>query len=566
LLAGIVGVVVVLVVLVVKLTAGPPPEERRALHFVTLWSRGDYPGMYAELSDAARRARPLADFTTAYRDAAALATAVSFVPGKVGKVRNEVVDVPMTVSTRSFGTVQATLRIPFTGHDDDARIDWSQNLTFPGVKRGEKLNRRMRLPPRAAILARDGTPLAQGPDRSSPLGTVASAISGSLGPPPPERVPQLRALGVPDGSQVGVTGLERVFDQQLTGRPGGTLLAGSRILAVGTPRAAAAVRTTIDPAIERAAVEALGNQLGGVAVLRPRTGEILGLAGVAFSGLQPPGSTFKMVTLAGVLEARIAGPNSTYPVQTQATIEGVDIQNANGESCGGSLRLSFANSCNSVFAPLGARLGPDRLVKTAEAFGFNQDLHIPGAATSSIPAANEIGDPLAVGSSAIGQGRVQATTLQMGWVAATIAQGGIRTPLTLRAGQTPTHQRVIRASTARTVGRFMEAVVQVGTGKAAQIPGVRVAGKTGTAELKDTAKSQCTPTTPTDPTSPTTTPECPPAVPNDPTDTDAWFASYAPADKPRVAVAVLLVQNGAGGDTAAPLAKQVLLASLKATG
>lgn len=532
---------------------------------MTAWSRGNYGAMYAQLSDAARRARPLSAFTTAYRDAAALATAVSFVAGKVGKVTDEVVDVPMVVSTRSFGTVQATLRIPFTGKDDHARIDWSQNLTFPGVKRDEKLNRRMRLPPRATILARDGTPLAQGPDRSSPLGTVASAISGSLGPAPPERLAQLRALGVPDGAQVGVTGLERVFDQQLIGRPGGTLLAGKRILAVGTPRAAAAVRTTIDPAIERSAVESLGSQLGGVAVLRPRTGEILALAGIAFSGLQPPGSTFKMVTLSGVLQARIAGPNSTYPVQTKATIEGVDVQNANGESCGGSLRLSFANSCNSVFVPLGARLGPRRLVQTAEAFGFNQNLHIPGAATSTIPAANEIGDPLAVGSSAIGQGRVQATALQMAWVAATIAQGGVRTPLTLRAGQAPTHKRIIRASVARTVGRFMEAVVQVGTGVAAQIPGVRVAGKTGTAELKDTAPNQCTPTTPVDPTS-TATPECPPAAPDDPADTDAWFAAYAPAGKPRVAVAVLLVQNGAGGDTAAPLAKQVLVASLKATG
>jgi cell division protein FtsI/penicillin-binding protein 2 len=294
--------------------------------------------------------------------------------------------------------------------------------------------------------------------------------------------------------------------------------------------------------------------------VRPRTGEILGLAGVAFSSLQPPGSTFKIVTLAGVLQNRVAGPRSTFPVQTAATLEGVELENANGESCGGSLRLSFAHSCNSVFAPLGARLGASRLVKTAEAFGFNQDLGIPGAATSTIPAADEIGDDLAVGSSAIGQGRVQATALQMAWIASTVAHGGIRVPLTLRAvrdGVRPAGKRVLRAETARTVRAYMESVVEVGTGAAARIAGVRVAGKTGTAELKTTATPDCTPAPDV---------ECPPAQPNDPTDTDAWFAAFAPAGKPRIAVGVLLIANGAGGDTAAPVARQVLVSGLKATG
>ncbi|MEA2191897.1 MAG: penicillin-binding protein, partial [Solirubrobacteraceae bacterium] len=406
-------------------------------------------------------------------------------------------------------------------------------------------------------LARDGTPLAQGEARTSPLGAVATAISGSLDAAPPERVEELRARGVPDDAKVGVSGLELVFDEQLSGRPGGSLRAGSKVLATTTPRAAPAVRTTIDPKVQRAAVEALGAQFGGIAVLRPRTSEILALSGVAFSGLQPPGSTFKMVTLSGALQARIAGPNSTYPVLTKTQLEGVDIENANGESCGGSLRLSFAHSCNSVFAPLGARLGAPRLVATAEAFGFNQNLGIPGAATSTIPKAEEIGDALAVGSSAIGQGKVQATALMMGWVAATIAEGGMRTPLTLRPGRRAAPRRVLRASVARTVGRFMEAVVEVGTGGAAKIPGVRVAGKTGTAELKTTAKADCTPAEGV---------ECPPVEPDDPSDTDAWFAAYAPAGRPRVAVGVVLIANGAGGSTAAPLAREVLSAGLKATG
>jgi cell division protein FtsI/penicillin-binding protein 2 len=319
------------------------------------------------------------------------------------------------------------------------------------------------------------------------------------------------------------------------------------------------VGSTIEPEVQRAAVAAKGERVGGVAVVRPTTGEILALAGIAFSGLQPPGSTFKIITLTGVLEAKLAGQRSTFSVETKTTIEGVELENANGESCGGTLRFSFAHSCNSVFAPLGAQLGAERLVKTAEAFGFNQDPGIPGAATSTIPPAGEIGDDLAVASSAIGQGRVQATALQMAWVAATIAGRGKRPRLTLERGATPKRTQVIDAGVARLVGGFMQSVVREGPGKAAQITGVRVAGKTGTAELRSTSAPQCVPSP--EPTAP----KCPPIPPDDPTDTDAWFAAFAPASKPRVAVGVLLVQAGTGGETAAPVAKQALVAGLRAT-
>ncbi|MDX6676794.1 MAG: penicillin-binding protein [Solirubrobacteraceae bacterium] len=557
LLLAALAAIAVIVVLVIVLTGGPPAEQTRAQRFVAAWARADYRAMHAELTPAARAARPLPEFTADYRRAAGLATATAFHAGKAGEPKDGIVSVPMTVTTRVFGLVRSTLRLPFSGEGDDARVAWSQNLTFPGVQRGQKLDRSMRLPRRADILARDGTPLAAGEDRGSPLGAAATAISGALGPVPPEAAERQRELGVPGNASVGLTGLERVFQEDVAGRPGGTLRAGARVLASSQPRPAPAVRTSIDPKIQRAAVEALGAQYGGVAVLRPRSGEILGLAGVAFSSLQPPGSTFKIVTLSGALEHHLAGPRSTYPVQTGTELEGVEIENANGESCGGSLRLSFAHSCNSVFAPLGARMGPGRLVKIAEAFGFNQDLGIPGAATSSIPAADEIGDALAVGSSAIGQGRVQATALQMAWVASTIADGGRRVPLTLRTGVRPVPKRVLRPGTARIVRAYMESVVQVGTGRAAAISGVRVAGKTGTAELKNTSQPDCTPAPEVD---------CPAPEPADPTDTDAWFAAFAPANRPRVAVAVLLIANGAGGDTAAPVARQVLSASLKATG
>ena len=558
-IASALGVGAVAVVAWLALTGRPPPEQRAAERFVAAWARGDYPAMHAELTEEDRRATPVRRFTEAYRSAAATATATRIVHGTVGEPRDGAISVPVTVRTRVFRTIRQRLRLTFTGEGDDARIDWSRSLVFPGLRSGERLERRTSLPPRADILARDGTPLAQGEERSSPIDDVASSIVGELGEPPAEEAGRLRELGYPRDVTVGTSGLERVFEERLAGTPGGELRAGNRVLASAAPRKGDPVRSSIDPPVQRAAVAAKGDRLGGVAVVRPRTGEILALAGIAFSGLQPPGSTFKIITLAGVLEADLAGPSSQYPVETKATIEGVELENANGESCGGSLRNSFAHSCNSVFAPLGARLGAERLVQIAEKFGFNQEVGIAGAATSTIPPAGEIGDDLAVGSSAIGQGRVQATALQMAWVAATIAGRGKRPRLTLERGLEPQRTQVIDAGVARHVGRMMEAVVREGTGTAAKISGVRVAGKTGTAELKDTSSPDCVPSP-----DPAAAP-CPPPMPDDPTDTDAWFAAYAPAGRPRVAVGVLLVQAGSGGQTAAPVAKEALVAGLRAT-
>lgn len=548
-----------MIVVLLLLTGGPPAEQAAAKRFVAAWSNNDFAAMHAELTEEDRRAMPLRRFTERYRAAATTATATAFRDGKAGEAQDGVVAVPMTVTTRIFGTLRAPLRLKFAGSDDDMRVDWSPSMVFPGLADGEALTRSTRLPRRATILARNGSPLAQGEDRASSIPDVAESIVGELGPPPAERRARLRELGYPVDVRVGLRGLERIFEERVAGRPGGELRAGSRTLARTEPSPATTVHSSIDPDVQRAADAAKGARLGGVAVVRPRTGEILALAGIAFSGLQPPGSTFKIITLAGVLEHKLAGPNSTYPVETKAVIEGVELENANGESCGGSLRASFAHSCNSVFAPLGARLGPERLVETAERFGFNTDPGIPGAETSSIPAASEIGDDLAVGSSAIGQGRVQASALQMAWVAATIAGRGRRPRLTLERGLAPKRTQVVRAGVARMVGSMMESVVREGTGGAAAISGVRVAGKTGTAELRDTSKPDCTPSP-----DPAAAP-CPPAAPDDPTDTDAWFAAYAPADAPRVAVGVLLVQAGVGGDTAAPVAQAALRAGLQAT-
>ena len=298
------------------------------------------------------------------------------------------------------------------------------------------------------------------------------------------------------------------------------------------------------PPCARAAAAALGGSYAGIAAMDPRTGGLEALAGIAFSAPQPPGSTMKIITSTGALQAGIVKLSDTFPISTSATLDGYTLHNAGDEACGGTLLNAFAVSCNSVFAPLGARLGGARLVATAQRFGFDQPPGIAGAAESTIPPANQIGDDLAVGSSAIGQGKVEATPLEMTDVGATIAMGGRRPLPTLSAGQPPGFVRVTTPEVAGQVQRMMVAVVQFGTGTAAQIPGVTVAGKTGTAELVSTssASGQNTGTA---------------------QDTDAWFIGYAPVGAPRIVVGALFPNQGAGGGIAAPAVRQVLIAALQ---
>jgi cell division protein FtsI/penicillin-binding protein 2 len=285
-----------------------------------------------------------------------------------------------------------------------------------------------------------------------------------------------------------------------------------------------------------AAHEALGARLGGVAVVRPRDGAVLALAGLAVSGPQPPGSTFKIITTAAALEHDVATPSTSFPLATFATLSGVKLGNAGGERCGGTLTAAFVESCNSVFAPLGAKVGAKRLVAMAQAFGFGETPAIPAAKPSTISAVQALRDDLAVGAAAIGQERDLATPLGMASVGATIAAGGRRARPRIATIDPVVRRRAISAATARQVRAMMIDVVRGGTGTAAAIPGVQVAGKTGTAELRPNSK--------------------------DPKDADAWFVAFAPARDPKVAVAVMLVGAGFGGTTAAPIARRVLLAAL----
>jgi len=536
--------------------AGGSDAGRAAVDaYAKAWSAGDWATMHAQLTAAAQKRIGLIPFADANRAALATATALETAvrTGTPRRAGDHLWRVPVTVPTRVFGTIRGDVLVPVKDDGGDVKVDWVPRLLFPGLRDGQRLTRDTVMPARGAILARDGTVLAQGPGRTSSIPDVASQVVGQLGAIPAARVQELSALGVPPDGRVGVTGLERVFDAQLAGAPSGVLKAGPTVLARSAGHPGADVRTTIDPVIERAATAALGGRYGGAVALNPRTGELYAFAGVPFSILQPPGSTFKMITAAAALDAGIAAPSSTFPYASQALLSGVPLANAGGEVCGGSLAQAFAVSCNSVFAPLGAKLGAARLVQAAERFGFNQPSPIAGVAESTIPAADQIGDDLAVGSSAIGQGRVQATTLEMAQVAATIADGGRLPRLTLSladarrvdARGARLGARAIKARTAAQMRDLMLGVVRYGTGTAAQITGVPVAGKTGTAELKSSQPGE---------------------ISSNPQDTDAWFAAFAPAGRgrrPKVTVGVMLVSAGAGGDTAAPVAREILATALQ---
>jgi cell division protein FtsI/penicillin-binding protein 2 len=554
------------------------PSDALAGRFVSAWTRHDYATMYSEIDAASQQRVSASEFASLYRDALTAATATRLqIVGRPRGLSGGRASVAVRVQTRLFGSLRLSFAVKTVDdRGQGMRITWSRSLAFPGLRPGERLTRRTHLPRRATVLARDNSVLAQTTgsasseaSRSSPLGEVANAVLGEVGPVPASRRQPLEAQGVPRDAIVGVSGLERALDDRLRGTPGGELLATGRqrgigrLLAYAAPRAAAAVHTTVSPALQRAAVAALGGQLGGIVAMRPSTGEILAVAGLGLDGLQPPGSTFKMVTLSAVLTARLVSPHHTFPYASFATLDGVKLNNANGENCGGTLELAFAVSCNSVFAPLGAKLGSARLVAEAQRFGFNRDPGIAGAAESTLPPAAKIQGELATGSTAIGQGQVLATPLQMAVVAATVADGGRRpSPAFLPGGAGGT--RVMSAAVARTVRHLMIGVVRFGTGTAAAIPGVVVAGKTGTAELK----SACSSTT-TESASPEGggreggAERCQPGA-SEPSNTDAWFAAFAPALHPRLVVCVMLVKDGAGGTTAAPVAREVLVAGLQA--
>jgi hypothetical protein len=464
--------------------------------FAAAWQRGEHAAMWRALSPRARAATPERRFVTAYRNADRAAGVQAVKVGRPAPERNGRIALPVAVRTDLFGTLRGTMTLPVSGTGNDAGIDWSFALRLPGLRSDEAVMRRAGpAPRRASLLAADGTRL--------------------------------------EGTAIA-TALEKRYADRLGGHPSARLVFGERVVARTRAVKGRRVRTTIDPALSQAAADALGSKVGGVAVIRPRDGAVQALAGLAVSAPQPPGSTFKIITTAAALQHRVATPSTTYPVRTSATLSGVQLRNASGEACGGTLQEAFAESCNSVFAPLGAKVGARRLVAAARAFGFNEEPRIPEAKPSTISA--DLKDSLAVGAAAIGQDRDLATPLAMASVGATIATGGRRARPRITTLDRVIRRRAVPARVARQVRSMMIDVVRSGTGTAAALPGVQVAGKTGTAELRPNS--------------------------TDPKDADAWFVAFAPADRPRVAVAVMLVGAGFGGKAAAPIARATLQAAL----
>jgi peptidoglycan glycosyltransferase len=510
-----IGVIVVLAAIaggvVVWQTRTTAAQDRRdaAERFTTAWARSDWAAMWRALTPAARTAHPEAGFAAANRNALRAAGVDAVRIGRLGRPRGGGLPVAVAMRTREFGTLRGTVLLPVSGSGAGAGVDWDPSLRLPGLRRGEAVHRRSGLQPqRAPVLAADGTAL----DATA----LGASIAGQAGAHP--------------------TGLQRRYNDRLGGHPSGSLMFGKRTIARTQAVRGRSVHTTIRPRLMQQAAAALGGKLGGVAVIQPRDGAVLALAGLAVSAPQPPGSTFKIITASAALAHRLATPSSRYPVRTFATLSGVKLRNASGEACGGSLTEAFTASCNSVFAPLGAKVGARRLVAMARSFGFEEQPNVPAAKPSTIGSVAGLRDDLAVGAAAIGQDRDLATPLEMASVGATIALGGRRARPRITTLDPVVRHRAVSTQVADQVRSMMLNVVRSGTGTAAAIPGVQIAGKTGTAELRPNSRN--------------------------PKDADAWFVAFAPAMQPKVAVAVLVVGAGFGGTAAAPIAKKVLAAAL----
>jgi len=274
--------------------------------------------------------------------------------------------------------------------------------------------------------------------------------------------------------------------------------------------------------------------------------------------LYPPGSTFKLITASAALENGY-GLNSSWPNPAELALPQTThtLSNFGGEHCyGGAAQLTleqaFTVSCNVVFGEIGLKLGAQALVDQAEAYGFNQDIPFDVPFVSgSIPEVSYFDQRQpAVAISAIGQDQVAANPLQMALVASAIANGGVEMqPRLVTEVLEPTGQPIqtfqpvefgtpISPETAQDMTQMMIDVVDHGTGTSAQIPGITVAGKTGTAQHG--------------------TGEAP----------HAWFVSFAPAENPQIAIAVVVLDGGdlgseaTGGAVAAPIAKTLIEAAL----
>ena len=420
---------------------------------------------------------------------------------------------------------------------------------------------------RGLIVAADGTVLARSVarregtwERSYPrAGEFASAVGyyfTTLGSSGLEAFRNGPLTGQTD------TGLQNVLDQLQGRKP-----SGDKVI------------TTLDPRAQDVANAALAGHRGAVVALEPRTGAVRVMA--SSPGFDPnslkstataakiksdpsgrlinratqfgyaPGSTFKVLTATAAIDSGAFTPSSTVSGRNDIPISGVPLQNDQNESLGQiTLTEALAKSVNTVWAQVAERLGKRTMARYMERFGFDRRPQLDYPASQMSSSGEYSGERLVsptssrvdVGRMGIGQDKLEVTALQMCEVASAVANHGtLMTPhMTSRIvdpeGRTvqvigPHVQSVVmKPSTATAVTGMMEAVVKEGTGTSAQIPGVQVAGKTGTAETQ---------------------------IGN--TINNVWFIAFAPAASPRVAVAVTLqAVPGQGAAFAAPVAREVI--------
>jgi peptidoglycan glycosyltransferase len=361
----------------------------------------------------------------------------------------------------------------------------------------------------------------------------------------------------------GRAGLERYYNDDLTGQK--SEFAGILDQLGSRTRVGDDLRTTLDPKAQKVAYQALGGRKGAVVAMDVHSGAVRVLAGtpsfdplnpnrgstfnLATQGLFPPGSTFKTVTAVAAIDTGRYTPSSLISGRNGKIISGTPLQNFGGEDFGLiTLTDALTHSVNTVFGEVGVKLGGSTMSRYMERFGFNAKppMDYPAdqmSASGSYRNGKLISETsrfIDVGRMAIGQDKLLVTPLQMATVAQSIGNGGVRmeprlvqrvvdpdgrtvsTPLPKRA------QRVMSPATAAKLTAMMKQVVKEGTGTAAALQGVEVAGKTGTAELNNNGLN------------------------------DLWFIAFTPTEA--VAVVVANVQGGQGGTVAAPIAKQVLQA------
>jgi hypothetical protein len=522
---------------------GPPPRLavlEPAQAWLRAWKVDDREAM-VELAQVDGQPR-----TEMLASIGAFRTGLGIAPGATGGDALDVVaGEPVVVDDRATVPFQAIVTMPGIGvweyggtltlqHQqadkkrgvqDVWRPVWEPAALHPRLTATRRFELWTAWPERAALVLADGKAAA---------GRVSSAILGRVGPATTE---QAVALGAPYrvGQSIGVSGLQAAQEKVLAGTPAAEirLLDGEALVQVllrvdGTPPAP--VRVTLDPRLQALAQSALEaapeGKLAALVAIRPSTGEVLVEASRpangfdrALLGRYPPGSTFKVVTTIALLTKGVS-PDELVSCPAEAVIGGRKFVNAEGHVLGDiPFRRAFAESCNTAFVQLAQRLTPEELHAAAVSVGFDRDpaLGAP-AATSSMPVPASAVD---LAASAIGQGRVLASPLEMAEVAAAVAVGGYRAPHLVDTGPgipiVPFAPGVAAAAT-----DLMRQVVSNGTGTLARLAGAPVAGKTGTAEFGT----------------------------EDPPHTHAWFIAF----RGDLAIAVLVEDGGFGGDVAAPIA------------